>query len=48
MLTKFVEQAEDDTKKLLMNAEQEKYKELEEGMMGLMQFRKDSICVHIQ
>ena len=41
MLVKFVQQAEDDAKKWLMKVEQEKYRELlEEGMMGLIQYRK--------
>ena len=41
MLVKFVQQAEDDAKKWLVKAEQEKERELlEECMMGLMQYTK--------
>ena len=41
MLVKFVQQVEDDAKKWLMKAEQEKQTVLlEEGIIGLMQYRK--------
>ena len=45
MLAKLVEHAEEDAKKCLMKAEQKKQRELEEGMMGLVQYRRGLISL---